>query len=241
MKLYLQLGMARSGLHAVGNWIRLQHGDITYYNDVKIEDNKFTGGVLCHGKTATFLGFEDFDMQEWEKNRFPERLARFERVYAIIVMRDIRNWLASCYKAYRVNKGIRWRRRMIENLGGKDGRIARWVRLMAEYLGQGMISNPVPVSFNKWFVDREYRQVLATALDVPFTDEGKDTVYASGRFGGGGSSFDQKRFDSRASEMDILNRWRVFEHEPEYQALLDEYEDIVGLSDLHLGTPGNWK
>jgi hypothetical protein len=233
--------MARSGLHPIGNWIRLQHGDMTYYNDVQVDYGKFTGTALCRGDTATFLGFEDFDMNAWDRERFPDRLKRFDRVYPVIVMRDLRNWLASCYKAYLSHHHVPWRRFMIEGLGGENGRIARWVRLMAEYLGQGAVDNPIPVSFNRWFIDRTYRWELTEALNIPFTDKGKEEVYAGGRFGGSGSSFDYKDFDGRASEMDVLNRWKVFADDPEYAALLDEYKDALGLSDLHLGTPGNWK
>jgi len=81
-------------------------------------------------------------------------------------------------------------------------------------------NNKIVINYNQWFIDVDYRQQLAKQLNVKFSDAGFNDVKGQG----GGSSFDGIAFRGKAAEMDILNRWKVFADQPQYQKLIDNTE-----------------
>ena len=71
--------------------------------------------------------------------------------------------------------------------------------------------------FDKWFSNEEYRKELSLALGCSFTDAGLNRIHGSI-----GSSFDGKRFDGKAQEMNVLGRWKQLENKEDYVYILDE-------------------
>jgi hypothetical protein len=65
-------------------------------------------------------------------------------------------------------------------------------------------SNFYKIFFDEWFVNKDYRKKICADLKLKFTDNGLLDVHQT-------SSFDQKKFDGRAQDMDVLNRWKKFE------------------------------
>lgn len=73
---------------------------------------------------------------------------------------------------------------------------------------------PPPVTyilFNKWFADETYRRSIAECLGLAFTDRGRDKI---GRYG---SSFDGLKYEGKARQMNVLDRWRRWQDHPDYR------------------------
>ena len=95
-----------------------------------------------------------------------------------------------------------------------------WIDYAKEYLGETnyLKHNKVCINYNQWFADIEYRREIAEKLQVKFSDAGIDKVTVFG----GGSSFEGKQFDGKATSMDVLNRWHKFCDYPQYKQFFNE-------------------
>lgn len=109
-----------------------------------------------------------------------------------------------------------------------------WIAYAREYLGEtsylSALGNVVTLNYDLWFSDQDYRKKLSVKIAKPFTETGLQKVSPNGE----GSSFDDLEFSDRAQEMNVLERWKVFQDNEEYLSLLknDEmlalYERIYG-------------
>ena len=108
----------------------------------------------------------------------------------------------------------------------------RWKFFAEEYLGKTnhLRNDKLVINFNRWVIDREYREQLCDALGVPFRDEHKEHVPVYGF----GSSFDRRRFDRRGSAMKLTQRWEHFRDDPEYMSFFSD-PDIIKLSQAIFG------
>ena len=81
--------------------------------------------------------------------------------------------------------------------------VALWKAHAREHLGLTRLLEPkVCVYFDAWFSGPEYRRDVAGRLGVEFTDRAFSRVSNVG----GGSSFDQTRFDGNNTGMGVLER-----------------------------------
>jgi hypothetical protein len=122
----------------------------------------------------------------------------------ILVVREARNWIASCLKR-RETARYEYEKDVFIKL---PERLELWKR-HAEIARQPPSWMTV-VLFDRWFKDPEYRRSICAKLNIPFTDAGLNEV---ARFGNG-SSFDARGYDGKAQEMDVLNRWKEFVDDP---------------------------
>lgn len=132
----------------------------------------------------------------------------------LLILRDPYNLFAS-------------RRRFPHSLVPERTALRIWKQHARAFLGRRTcLTRPViAVSYNRWRDDRRYRQRLAQQLGLAFTDAGIDSVPACG----GGSSFDGRRFQGRASEMPVHERWRHFAGQPDFHRLFDpQLRDFAG-------------
>ena len=138
-----------------------------------------------------------------------------------MIIRDPFNWLASRLKKNYLT--VRNKNLTPINL---------WISYAKEYLGESQIlkNNKTCINYNQWFEDRDYRQQIAAQLGLEFSDRGINKVHGCG----GGSSFDGREFDKKATEMDVLNRWRLFAEDPRYRKLLDN-EELLEYSERIFG------
>ncbi|MEE4270514.1 MAG: hypothetical protein V2I67_02495 [Thermoanaerobaculales bacterium] len=127
----------------------------------------------------------------------------------VLVLRDPYNTFASVWKSKR-----RMRNRLHRFYRSE------WKAYAREFLGETSFLPPdtIMVSFNQWFSDQEYRRDLAGKLGLDAGDRGIQEVSSDG----GGSSFSGREHQGRASEMKVLERWRVFEDDPRYAAAFDD-------------------
>ena len=95
-----------------------------------------------------------------------------------------------------------------------------WIDYAKEFLGETnyLQHNKVCINYNLWVKNKDYRQEIAKQLEINFTDAAIDKVSGCG----GGSSFDGRELDGKASKMDVNNRWKEFINNEEYRQLFNQ-------------------
>ncbi|MEO1743319.1 MAG: hypothetical protein AAFR99_16095, partial [Cyanobacteria bacterium J06629_9] len=100
--------------------------------------------------------------------------------------------------------------------------IQLWKSYAKEFLGETKIltQNKVCINFNRWHSSQMYRKGIADSLGLQFTDAGRERVKGYG----GGSSFDGRNHDGEASQLKVLERWKLFEHTDSFWQLFRDEE-----------------
>lgn len=232
-------GMKRSGHHGVMNWIFKQtKGNLVHFNDcvlnlkpknrmfdiydndygmkkIKITDKKKYIDFINLSDTVVF-SFENRYLDFINNNNAAEKLSKLningKNVKFIFINRDIFNNTASLYA--RKWKNINW------NYFRKC-----WKDYARQYL-ENIRSGFIGISFNKWVEDIEYRKTICRKLSLEFTDSEFDETSPYG----GGSSFDRMKMKYRkSSDMDLLERWKVFAEDEEYWNKIDSESIFLSL------------
>jgi hypothetical protein len=148
-------------------------------------------------------------------------VGRSREIFDVLIIRDPFNLFASRLKAGDVLTGI-------DNV---DEIKSLWKYYAKEYLDETnfLSQNKITINFNQWFSSSHYRNVLADKLRLEFTDRGLEAV----RFGSW-SSFDGSKFDGRAQEMQVLQRWKDFSDHFFYKMIFDDKE-LLDLSEKIFG------
>lgn len=237
------IGMARSGVHAIVNWITAQiDGRYCYLNCVDLKSNPFrTARSLTEGRPYR-ANYDSFDLQQEQSGDFSAKdylLYNYEDCFLgmvchdefearhdafvgpskrrldVLVLRDPFNLFASRKKAAFVNPDTA----DVYVVSWKTARRI-WKQYAREFIdGPRYLSNElVLIRYNDWVRDRDYRRQIAQDLGLSFTDAGVQSVSKCA----GGSSFDGLRYDGRADRMNVLQRWKHFRDDPQYRALFDE-------------------
>tara|TARA_Y100000401_G_scaffold70186_1_gene56333 strand:- start:191 stop:1000 length:810 start_codon:yes stop_codon:yes gene_type:complete len=134
----------------------------------------------------------------------------------IVVIRDFRNWVASCIKmALRDNKTI-------EDVINDDK-----VSMYADHVANYGKSDYHFIKFNDWATNKDYRKTVCKNIGYTFTDAAKDQLSIFG----GGSSFSGMQYFKNASDMDVNNRYKEIETHPYYKTLLNKHKEVLKLSD----------
>lgn len=236
-------GLKRSGYHAISNWICCQSPENKcYINDVKLDRNPFLTrnaysriGDRKKEKKGKFLKkellvytYEDKDITLVYSDYFLENRIKFvgesEEFYNILVLRDPFNHFASRLKARR--KGCKWAWRE-EDEHYSAFYTDLWKKHAKEYLGYTsyLPNHKICINFLKWTHDKEYRKKIIEEIGLEFTDKGREDVVKAG----GGSSFNGRKFDGKASKMDIDKRWSLFAKDSYYLSLFDN--EILDLAE----------
>jgi len=166
--------------------------------------------------------------------------------YDILILRDVFNWAASSM-LYGGRRNVlsdyvshfdppnkdKW----IEDASMIDARgykrvvryMKHWKIYAREHLGltNYLPNNSICISFNKWFLDEDYRVEIANKLDLDYSDFALNVV---GAVMGGGSSFNGLNYDGRAQQMKVLDRWKVFEENSIYNGIFEQNEEAVRMS-----------
>lgn len=250
------VGLQRCGQHAVIHWILAQaRGRRCFLNDAALHTNPFVtfspGEIETRGywrfdlageaagrlsrKDWLIYNYEDAHPLEPFGGAFPRQRDAFvgtsERRLVMLILRDPFNFFASRLQWGR-SDSAGWSRRPLRDAESRDYLVALWKAHAREYLGdtRHLPDEAVPVSYNRWCADRDYRRALAGRLGVPFTDKARSRLANYGP----ASSFDGLRYLGRAHRMDVLERWRHFVGDPFYRAIFEDPE-IWSLSDRAFG------
>ncbi len=235
-------GMKRTGNHAIINWVKSQHtGEVGFLNNVSANENPYRykyenlqdnfpehKWAIEHNRKQAqgnfikrdclIYSYEDFSLDKIASDKFEHNhdlyLGKSAIRYDILIIRDPFNLLASRLKtSYKVPDFLS------VNSQNKT-MIDLWIDYVKEYLGETnyLKHNKICINYNQWFTDIEYRRQIAEKLQMEFSDAGIDRV--SGQ--GGGSSFEGKQFDGKATSMDVLNRWQKFCDDPQYKQFFNQ-------------------
>ena len=176
------------------------------------------------GKDFLILSFEDRYpakllseyMEENRRNHIGDSLKKYD----ILILRDAFNFFASRCAEWNIWSGIKDKRQLVE----------LWKVYAREYLGETgcLTNNKVVISFNDWFLKKEYRQMLADRLNLPFSDEGLNNMI------GGGSSFDGLKFENNPQQMKVTERWKQLVDDDFYRDIFQDKE-LVELSNRIFG------
>ena len=200
---FVVLALRRSGHHGVVNWICRQHDHRVIFHNLCGMRNKQGNEIEIYGngnsRVRHIYNFENFDFEKIIRLRITMPCA-----HHILVVREARNWIASCLKR-RDTARYDYEKDVFRKL---PERVALW-KQHAEVALRAPSWMTV-VLFDRWFSDTEYRRSICRKLAIPFTDAGLNEVVHFGS----GSSFDGRRYNGKAQEMDVLNRWMEFDDDP---------------------------
>lgn len=241
--------MRRSGHHAIVNWI-CHHlsGKYFFLNDCKLGFSPFESAVWPSSVVKGFFGKHHlfrpgierqgmftykgtliFNYEEADLSKVPELMdIAQEKVWIgpsrlrrdILILRDPFNLLAS---------KLKWAYGVVDRPSKptlEDVRLARdlWKIYAREFLDKTRhLRNRICISYNQWFADKKYRDQLAASLGFENRDLGVKEVAKWGPTLSQ-DSFDGLKFEGRAQEMRVLERWKVFEKDPFFLDLISDGE-----------------
>lgn len=249
------IAMRRSGHHAIVNWVRKQiPGRHCFLNDCVVGRNPFAGcnrlnsvvkgWVGEHGyldweseiggrhakKGALIRNYEDADPEELVRSgtnrREEEWLGRSKRSVTILLLRDPFNLMASRLKWLQGGRG--------RSLIGLDTSRFLWKDHAREFLGEtDWLEDKICLSYNEWHLSREYRDRLSRLIGFENLDKGFNEV---ARWGPAlwGHSFDGFRYEDRAQDMKVMERWREYEGDSLFREQFAD-EQLVALSRTIFG------
>lgn len=225
------IGLRRTGNHAIIGWIRAQHPEYAFHinhppggmnpyrfranhND-KPEILREARGEFTH-KSLLIVSYEDQELAAVCCHKYE----KFHDVYVgpsasrydVLILRDPFNLMASQLKSEMAST----------KTGTAQRKICIWKDYAREFLNQTqlMTHQKCCISFNQWHYDAAYRQKIAEQLALDFSDAGREKV----RGYGGGSSFSGRGLDGQASQLNILDRWHIFQDDPDYWNLFRDDE-----------------
>jgi hypothetical protein len=237
-------GLRRTGNHAIIGWIRAQNPEhALHFNHPLAGGNPYQShyrhhknSMLEQGAKGEFtpqslliISYEDQLLEKIGSRRFEIfhdiYVGVSEKRYDVVILRDPFNLLASQLKADMVAFSD----------GSAEKIMGLWKSYAREFLGETsyLKQTKVPINFNLWHQDQDYRQELAQMLELEFTDEGREKV----RGYGGGSSFNRQNMDGQASKMDLSNRWRFYEQDERFWQLLQD-DELIDYATTIFGEDG---
>lgn len=162
--IYYVIGIRRSGIHAIANWLFPMMGEFIYLNNYEL--GKLTDiEMVVNGNFNVIIGLENHPVKELLKYT-----SNGKRLW---VIRDI-------------DEVIKSQRKIYENLPDMEERVQTSLNLSHsynEYINSK--HDDFIISYNRWNVDISYRQSIASQLGLTFNDLNKEKVFGYGR-----SSFD---------------------------------------------------
>lgn len=199
-KTILVIGTKRSGHHAIIGWLARQMPEtVVHHNDVDAEKLSvgriaYFGGIKETIYNGNHLNKAIYSFEDISLNKIEEIEQRFETT-TIVVLRDIRNTLASLIKSTPL-KHIRKR---------LEASTKAWHEYAYDFIS-GQYTNRKYILYDKWFENEHYRYTLCSDFNITFTDAGLNIVSKNAN----GSSFDHMRYQGNAQGMDVLNRWKAY-------------------------------
>ncbi len=204
-KLFYVFGMRHSGLHAISEWIlRSIDGNCSLFNSQRhdldylylVLDNaaytdlffpfKNKGIHSCQDRDAVVILYEDQLPAKIDYEHIERVVGMADVTKPILLLRDPYNMAASRIKA------------------GRNSELDTWIHHAQAFLDT---TNIVCINFNKWFTDVSYRCDISQQLDIA-PNKHISSISPHGR----GSSFDGRKYQGRAQDMDLLNRWKHIYH-----------------------------
>lgn len=211
-KMMRVVGMARSGIHAVSEWLRMSHAEMGY--DTQFDNllplerpNDIARLFPVSGdKSEPFLWMiEHEDQMLIDLPTLSPKLHNSFEFYDVMIIRDVFNTMAS-----RKKHNEKWAARRSIQL---------WKTYAFEALNKTNFLGPNKkvINFNKWHAKPyigSYREEVAKEFGI--TDLGSDTSKQATP----GSSWD--KLTVPVADMKLFDRWKNYADVPEYWSLFDK-------------------
>lgn len=198
--------LSRGGSHAIINWLCQHFDDYLYLNDIQ---NKVARGTEQRGSPINiFFGYEDRYIEnsyEFPYFEYGTQLQTMKtEIRTIYLLRDPLNWMASS-----IHLSNKWTR--------QDMSPVEHINLYKSYLNNNQY---YMINFNKWFTSYKYRRQIEQDLNLGLSDNGLNSVLHYGS----GSSFDGRKYNGKAQQMNVLNRWGSHKKHELMQLILQDDE-----------------
>jgi hypothetical protein len=201
---YVAHGIQRGGNHAVINWILSHFKSSIFYNCCHIQEEK----VFIHEQDLVTNGESPYEVALASFEDMPDRIEEASRLLKspqkILIIRDFYNTYASRFEKRRSVRSSYW---LVQKWSLYDD-TTMWKRLAKKFIED---DDSIKINYNMWFSSKEYRRSISTNFGQ-FSDESMQRVLHFG----GGSSFDYRNYDGKASEMRVLKRWIKYYNDKEY-------------------------
>lgn len=177
-------------------------------------------GVFSY-KDCLIYSYEDQELGRVAHRAFESKreiyLGKSADRFDVIVMRDPFNLFASRLQTKPREDGPNFD--MLEVYSRRYSLSQLWITYAKECLGETsfLSGKKIFINYNKWFLEKSYRETIAAKLGLEFSDEGINDISKSGR----GSSFDGDIYAGKAYKMDVLNRWKSYVDNPKYLGLIE--------------------
>lgn len=233
------IGLRRTGNHALINWIaQQQNGVVWCLNNLPVDENPYRHRYEYPEKSdplwqverllpeaqghftakdCLIYSYEDYPLESIVSKKYEKKhdmyVGKSLKRYDLLIIRDPFNLIASRLKSGKID--VKTETKDMVDL---------WIDYAKEFLGETEYLNQskICLNYNEWFQNVEYRKEIANQLELEFSDRGKDEV----SYHGGGSSFDRRKLEGKATQMDVLNRWKHFCDDPNYRQLLNNQQLI---------------
>lgn len=208
-------GLRRSGNHGIIRWL-LGHmtDNFIFLNNVKLNINPFRSRYYDFkesylwrevlgdftDKKCLVYSYEDHDLSRINHKFINKWKALHtglsKEVYDILILRDPFNMYASRMKGYQEHDFM--------TVKSKKNVLELWLDYAKEYLGETsyLVNKKIVINYNRWFVDKKYRESIANLLGFAFTDKGFGHLEGFSSFSG--------RLNINARELDVFSRWKHF-------------------------------
>jgi hypothetical protein len=238
---------ARTGHHAIIDW--LSH---LVDNDVVIIDTHKAGPVDFPDNPHTI---HFWNMEDVLPTIAEDQIARVHSpsTKKLLVMRSYRNWLASRYRSWvryfsHVNQctvtllhtgataAVEVSDGMIPYMENYFRNFIPMVNRVYRHHTEAWKSNKYyNISYDRWFASPAYRAEIAQRLSLPYKKGGIDAVRPfKGTDYSGCSAFDRDRYNGRAQEMRVLERWKRYRDDDLFHEILEQNHHLHEFSEEHL-------
>lgn len=223
--------LQRSGHHAVMNWLQscyaadnmsTAHANDVYHGHVpELEVADPTAPEILQaasGNEVLFVNYEDLQYAQRKRSLAYCALKAATEGDDIIVVRDFYNTAAS-----RLQSIVRAR----TSTAGLQLHPIDWPTVTQTWKEHANVAldrsdQAVCISYNRWFLDEQYRSNIAKGFKLSNVSDSLDAVPEFGR----GSSFDGQSYSGRGRGMNVLARWQDLPRTalPEFRAIIDDPE-----------------
>jgi len=214
------MGVRRSGIHLLANWLADQFGAARVENNVDLSGLKQGKYLKLKDADTQIIILEDYPVETIEHLKVDKRLAEkvlghCDNQHIVVLLRDPFNMAASRIKHYDL---LSAKRRWVD----KKMALGQWSQY-AEIV-QDAPRSVVPVLYNEFVFSVEYRKGLCKQLHGVFLDSAMARVDENGL----GSSFDGQSFGGHAQDMLVDERWKNYADVDAYWAMFTpEIKDVA--------------
>ncbi len=210
------VGLPRGGQHAIMYWMLDQVEKPRCLVKQKTRyKNVVRAGSLDVDNNLVISAYEGHTLEYVYDHTSNKEYLPAEKSLHVICIRDFFNWIASLSKRMETLAPVRLRSDSFS-----EKMIQKWKSYAKEFLNEtNIFSDKISINYNQWFVSREYRQVLSSKFGSKYSESTLERVASPSR----GSSFDNLKYQGKASQMLVEHRWVQMANDSIYRSIVDKF------------------